>query len=220
MQISEFTFRIILIFIPGLITFIIVDNLTVHKEIKLHRMLFNSLIFGFICYFTYYLMAIIPCFNLKFSFIEKLTDNSVTLDFKEILIATGLSLPIGFFFSFLINYKVLHRFAHRLRISNKFGDIDVWSYIMNSKMPEWVVIRDVDNDLMYEGWIRAFSDGTEENELFLRDVKVYKNSTGEELYKIPGLYLARKRENLIVEFPLLEYSEYKDSSNRKEGKIE
>lgn len=218
MQISEFTFRIILIFIPGLITFTIINNLTVHKETKLHQILLNSLIFGFICYAGYYLITLSPYFNLEFSFIEMLTKESAILNFKEILIATSLSIPIGAFFSFLINYKILHKIAHMLKISNKFGDTDVWSYLMNLKMPEWIIVRDIENDLMYEGWVQVFSDSTEKNELFLRDVKVYKNSTGDELYEIPGLYLARKRESLTVEFPLLKFSEYKKRPNEKEEK--
>ncbi|MBM4056201.1 MAG: hypothetical protein FJ264_16335 [Planctomycetes bacterium] len=156
--------------------------------------------------------------DVKFSFLKVLIDKNATINFKEIVFVTILSIPIGFLFTFLLNYKVLFRVAHKLKISKKFGDLDVWSYIMNSKTPEWVVIRDIENDLMYEGWIEAFSDSTGVDELFLRDVKVYKNSTAEECYEIPGLYLPRKRENLIIEFPLLKFSEYKGRPQRKEDK--
>ena len=216
MQFSEFTFKIVLLFLPGIIAFTIIDKLTAHKEIKLHRMLLNSLMLGCVCYFAYYLMLIIIekipwfSFDLECLFVKTLTDNSVQLDIKEIVITTVLSVPIGFIFSGLINYKVLYRVAHRVKASKKFGDVDVWSYIMNSEVPEWVIIRDIKNDLMYEGWIQVFSDNTEKDELFLRDVKVYKNSTAEELYETPGLYLPRERECLTVEFPSLEFSEYKE----------
>lgn len=37
MELSEFTFRIILIFVPGLISFLIIDKLTIHKEFKVHQ---------------------------------------------------------------------------------------------------------------------------------------------------------------------------------------
>lgn len=222
MELSEFTFRVILIFVPGLISFLIIDKLTIHKDFKIHQIIISSLILGFLCYFSYYLM--LPLIKIalkndvKFSFLKVLVDKNATINFKEITIVTILSIPIGFLFTFLLNYKVLFRVAHKLKISKKFGDLDIWSYIMNSKIPEWVVIRDLENDLMYEGWIEAFSDSTGVDELFLRDVKVYKNSTAEECYEIPGLYLPRKRENLIIEFPLLEFSEYKERSQRKENK--
>ena len=60
---------------------------------------------------------------------------------------------------------------------------------------------------MYEGWVELFSDGSEPDEIFIRDAKIYKNSTGEPMYDTPGLYLPRKKENLRIEFPLLKFSE-------------
>ena len=73
---------------------------------------------------------------------------------------------------------------------------------------EWVVIRDPDQELMFEGWIELYSESHERDEFFLRDVKVYRNSTGVELYSTPGIYLPRKRTSLLVEFPRLPYTEY------------
>lgn len=212
MQLSEFTLRIILLFIPGITCLTIIDRLTVHKELKLHQLLINSFVLGFFCYASYYLIILIigtySNISLQFSFLEALIDRNTALDFKKIILVIGWSVPMGFIFTFLIDRKILHKVAHALRLSNKFGDVDVWSYIMNSKMPEWVVIRDLENDLMYEGWIEAFSDSTGKDEVFIRDVMIYKNSTAEELYAIPGLYLSRKRENLIMEFPSLQFTKY------------
>ena len=228
MQISEFTFRLILLFIPGIIASIIVDCLTIHKERKLYEILLNSLLFGFLCYFMYgatiYLLSLLKSlavllsqfnYELEFNFLRSLTDNSIKLNLEEIFIVTVLSIPVALLFSFLINYKILYRIAHRLKISKKYGDIDLWSYIMNMEMPEWVVVRDIENDLMYEGWIQAFSDSSEKNdELFLRDVKVYRNSSGDELYDIPALYLSRERKSLLIEFPSLKFSEFKERQDK------
>ena len=217
MQLSEFTLRIILLFIPGITCLTIIDKLTDHKELKLHQLLINSFVLGFLCYASYYLIILIigmcPNINLQFSFFDILMDKNTSLDFKEIIFVIGWSVPLGFIFTFLINSKVLHRVARALKTSKKFGDADVWSYIMNSKMPEWIVIRDLENDLMYEGWIEAFSDSTEKDEVFVRDVIVYKNSTADKMYSIPGLYLSRKRENLIFEFPSLRYTKYMKRKN-------
>ncbi len=145
MDITEFTFRLILLFIPGIIVSMIVDSLTTHKKRELYEIILGSLVFGFICYLTYYLITLIPKINLPFTFLDALIDSSTDLDFFEILITTSLSIPISLLFSYLINYKILYRFAHRMKISYKFGDIDVWSYVMNLRNPEceWVVVRDV-----------------------------------------------------------------------------
>lgn len=223
MEFSDFAFRIILLFIPGIISLLIIEKLTNHKEFKIHQILIYSLLLGFISYVFYYLILIIikacSSFDFKFLFFNSLTNKSSSIDFSEIAYATGISIIIGFISSFLINHKVLYWIAHKTKISNKFGDIDVWSYIMNySKVPEWVVVRDIENDLVYEGWIQAFSDSTGIDEIFLRDVKVFRNSTAKELYEIPGLYLPRKRENLVIEFPLLKFSEYINRPKKEEDK--
>jgi hypothetical protein len=219
MTLSEFTLRIILIFLPGLIALIIVEQLIVHKEIKPYRFFIDSLILGFFCYLIYYPISQVPFFDLNFYFIRSLSDNNFPLDFIEILIATFLSIPLGFIISLFINRKILHRFAQKLKITKKFGELDVWSYIMNSEIPEWVLIRDIENDLMYQGWIQACSDPPEKDELFLRDVKVFTNSTAQELYSVPGLYFPRKRENITIEFPGMQFSEGKKDMPSLNGGI-
>jgi hypothetical protein len=208
MTLSEFTLRIIFIFLPGLIASIIIEELTVHAETKPYRLFLNSLMLGLFCYFLYYLISLVPFFNLKFHFLQNLS--KLALDFKEIIIVTLISIPLGFLISLAINQKYLHKIAKKLHVSKKHGDIDVWSYLMNSKIPLWVVIRDMGNDLMYEGWVEAFSDSTEKDELFLVNVKVFRNSTAEELYEIPGLYLPKKREHLTIEFPSMTFERFKE----------
>ena len=75
---------------------------------------------------------------------------------------------------------------------------------MNKRDSEWVVVRDLEDDLIYEGWIVAFSDSTADfDEMLLTDAQVYRNSTGEELYKVSGLYLSMRHGNKTIEFPNL-----------------
>jgi len=219
MDLSEFTLKIIFLFVPGLISFLMIDALTIHKELKLYQLLVGSLILGFANYLLYYVggHALKVCLEVDFDFffLQALANKAADLDHREIACVTGLAVPVGFVVSYAINHKMLHRLAHMLRISKKFGDVDVWSYIMNSRVPAWVVIRDVQHDLMYEGWIHAFSDSTGKDEVFLRDVKVFSNSTAEKLYEVPGMYLPRRREALTVEFPMLEFTDLIERPERK-----
>ena len=219
MELSEFTFKIFLLFIPGLTAFIIFDYITSHKETKLHRAIIESLLFGFASYFIYFLITKIPWFELQISFLGSLTEKETPLNFLEISLATVISLPIALISARLDNSKLINRIATYLRVTNRHGHVDLWNYIMNSTdIPPWVVVRDIENDLTYEGWIEGFSDSTEMDELFIRDVNVYQNSTARLLYSTPGLYIPTKRENLTMEFPGLEFTEdfyRKDDSNGK-----
>lgn len=212
MALSEFTLRIILIFLPGLIAFIIIEQLIELKEIKPYRFFINSLILGFLCYLFYYPISLVPFFNLNFYFIRSLFNSKLPLDLLEIAIVTLLSIVVGFIVSYIINRKFLEKIGDKLKTTTKFSEHfdDVWGYIMYSEKPEWVVIRDRENDLMYEGWIKTFSDIAEKDELFLKDVKVFINSTAQLLYEVPALYLPRQRENLTIEFPTMKFSELRE----------
>lgn len=70
MNVTEFTFRLIFLFLPGLITFIVVDVLTTHRSIPTVRIFLYSLVLGFLCYFAYYPLTLIPFLDLPFSFVE------------------------------------------------------------------------------------------------------------------------------------------------------
>lgn len=137
-----------------------------------------------------------------------MTNSQAKLNFQEIAIATLLAIPTGLISAALVNSKLLFRFASKLRISDKLDDLGVWNKAFEASLNHWIIIRDVQNDLMYRGWVEAFSDGLEGNEILLRDVEVYRNSDGEFLYAIPGLYVALEKENnLRVEFQSWEFTE-------------
>lgn len=95
-----------------------------------------------------------------------------------------------------------------------FGELDVWGYTLNLKEVVWVTVRDHKNDLIYDGWVQAFSDDSRDAEVLLRDVSVYKNSTGEKLYQVGGVYLSRNREDISIEcrtLPIDEQVKWKES---------
>ncbi len=57
------------------------------------------------------------------------------------------------------------------------------------------------NDTVYYGWIDAFSDATDHDELLLRDVTVLVSSSGEKLYEMPLMYISRARKDITLEYP-------------------
>ncbi|MDJ0899751.1 MAG: DUF6338 family protein [Xenococcus sp. MO_188.B8] len=207
MNLSEFAFRIIFLFIPGLIAFNIVSNLTFHKEYKTADILLGSLTYGFICYLIYFFIFIFISSELGFSnqptfyFAENLENIKTQLDFKEITITTLLAIPIGVVFSAFVNSKWLYKFANKINISNKLDDLGVWNRAFDSELNHWIVIRDEQADTMYQGWVDSFSDGSDEKEILLRDVKVFRESNAELLYLVPGLYISfNNKENIKIEF--------------------
>lgn len=70
---------------------------------------------------------------------------------------------------------------------------------MNSADTKWITVRDSENNIMYDGFVRAFSDNSKETELLLEDVSVYKNDSGEHLYDTNVLYLSLNRGKISIE---------------------
>lgn len=222
MGLTEFTFKMILIFIPGLISFIIVDNLTVHRETKTHHWLIYSFLLGFLAYLCWFvfikLSGCLLGIVIPFDFFDNLTSPQVKPNMGQISIVTIISVPLGLFVSRMINRKWLYSLAKCFGASDKFGDLDVFEFILNSDdVPKWVVIRDKEADRAYEGFVSAWSDATERDGLFLQDVKIYENSSGEWLYDVPALYLPKKLESLRFEFPCVEYTQHMKFGDTRVG---
>lgn len=216
MGLTEFTLRLLLLFFPGIVCFLIVDALTVHRERKTHEVIFFTLLFGLISYFVH--AVVLEVVGIRFyrvegfpglwimsvstgpAFFGSLTDAKVEIDFWEIFWVAIWAVLLAFLIAFCHNRYYLHKFAKRWGITEKFGDPNVWSYAFNAKNADWCVVRDIPNKLMFQGRIEAFSDVEEHAELILEDVIVYNEATSEECYRAQRIYLARKREDITVEF--------------------
>jgi len=211
MTITEFSFRLFLIFVPGILAFIIVDALTVHDRTTPFYAVLKSAVLGFLCYLSYYPVAL--AFKLPFTFPAIVADPKQRIDITETALSTLMSIPVGLLISAVIYHKVLFKLANRLGVSRKISDPGVWSHILNldpkSVDTQWVAIIDEKNALLYLGFLQFFSDNNDpEHEYFLRNVDVYHyehHRQGQLIYQTPALYLNGKRENFKMEFPNVPY---------------
>lgn len=225
LAITDLTLRVLLLFFPGIICAILVDMLTTHHERSTATFLVNSFVLGITCYLTLYatsyaLHLLASWWRLPFTFeivfFDLLLDKDKRLPWIEIFSAAGAAIPLGFLITCVAEHKVVYRIAHRIGVTRKFGDLDVWGFLFNSPDIQWIVVRDIQNDLAFEGWVRAFSDTVDKAELILRDVRVYRNSTGDFLYEVGGVYLFRKVDGIIIELADLGYRNRVNSAD-KEG---
>lgn len=221
MELSDLTLRVLLLFFPGLICCKLVDSLIVHKDRDTATLVVHSFILGICCYLLLYSIAQFVMLGsslvnrpiyFDIAFFDALTNTKAELRWLEILMAAGVAFPFAFMISWFATKKLVHRLAQRIGITNKFADLDVWDYMLNSKEVLWIVARDIKNDLMFYGWVLAFSDVGEMRELLLRDVHVYRNSTGELLYGVGGLYFSRKKDEITLELADLGYTTLTEST--------
>ena len=225
MNISDFAFRLLLLFFPGIICTYIVDQLTVHRPREKFFFLLSSFVFGLMSYFEYKLFYLIPghhffpnYISAELLFLKALTDSTIKYSFEEIALVTICAIITAMLFSIGSRFKLLNKVAHTLRLSKQFGELDVWGYMLNIKEVNWVTVRDHANDLIYDGWVQAFSDDSKDAEMLLRDVSVYKNSTGEPLYQVGALYISRRREDISIEcrtIPVDEMIKWKENNKNE-----
>lgn len=212
MNLSEFAFKLILLFLPGIICSYIVDTFTNHKERTQFQFLVNSYVYGLISYGLYWLFmhmfgSSIGVSADTVSFLKTLQNSDETVSFKEIGYACLVSIILASFVTFMHTHKLHFRLFRWLKITNKFGELDVWGYLMNSEDVSWITVRDVESNLMYDGWIQAFSDNSKEAEVLLGDVRVYDNSTGLLLYEVNSQYLSLDKTKIRIEIRKLEVAD-------------
>jgi hypothetical protein len=204
MDYTEFTLRIFIIFIPGVITQTIIENLTYAKKSDLQEFVSKSLMYGFINYYLYYLISLMPILQLGFSFTDAVLDDSSSIDFKEIFIGAGIGVLTGIILSFLINSGATTRGLSKLKLTHSVGPQDVWMTTIGSREYEWLRIRNRSENIIYEGRVKLYSELDGLLEILLLDVIAYRNSDNgkaQELWDVESLYLCLKKENAVVEFP-------------------
>jgi hypothetical protein len=131
--------------------------------------------------------------------LRAMLDENVQPDYLEILLAIVAASLVGICAAWATNRKLAFRLFHSIKVTNHFGDDDVWSFIMNSDDYDWVIVRDHKLDLAYVARIEQFSDSGEKRELVLGSVDVRNNKTWRLLYKAERSYLSRDDQDLSVE---------------------
>ena len=216
MEFTSLTIRLLLLFFPGIVCYVTVDTLTVHRDRKTHEVFLLSFVYGVLAYLIYSICKALGNTTLdqvkglyipppKISFLTALAGDVAKIDVIEICAVTILAVILGIAVSVAFNRYWIHDAARWFKITKKFGQPDVWSFAFNTNEVEWATIRDLERNQMFQGYIRAFSDIEEgRKEVLLTEVTVYNETTGERLYEADHMYLARNRDNITIEFQLPE----------------
>jgi hypothetical protein len=142
--------------------------------------------------------------NLNFTIFQIKRDETF-LDagaFKEIFFASLVALICSILWLYVTNFRLITRSLHLIRATKRYGDQDVWDFIFNSPRgeTEYLNLRDFEKKLTYAGWVESFSESEKQREIVLRDVIVY-DFEGNTIFETERVYLARKADDIDIEFP-------------------
>ena len=209
MAVSAFLIRIIFLAVPGIVSYMLFRKLSGRTKREKWEELCQVILFSLIIYGTY--SACVWFFGLfglgrgELIFFKAVFNESVSIEWDEIIIACLLGIPVAFIASVIHTYKLINLFGRLIRVTRRFGDEDVWDFFHNLPKEvghEWVFVRDHKTGLVYFGWIYAYSDSEKERELLMVDVDVYTNDESKFLYEAGMMYLCRDRYDLTIEIPI------------------
>lgn len=208
MEFSSLTLRVLLLFFPGVLCAILVDALTVHRDRTPMQFLTHAFALGIGSYLTLYVArepvaAAARWFRtrepLDLTFFDALLNDHARIAWGEIALAACAATALAGALSAAANHKVFFRVANRLKITKKTGAHAIWMVMLDSPSTQWVMVRDLEHDLAYVGWVEAFSESSVPAEILLRRVYVFQASTMSRLYESDRVYISKPSEHLVVE---------------------
>jgi len=206
MEITQFTIQIIILGIPGIFCFFVASKLVGRIGKDKFDAFLAIFLFSVLSYVIYSLGVeiynLIVCVKTDNNILSNLITDQNNIRAIDILLATISSFILALIISYIYNFNLLNRFAQIIRATKRYGDEDVWHYFHNihsPKISDWFVVRNLERDLMYSGNITTYSETDKERELLIKEVDVYKNSTGEYMYSADEVYLSLDKNNITIE---------------------
>ena len=206
---NEFTSLMVFLLMPGILGIIMLDSLIEHKPWSPFLYTVYAVVFGVGVYMVEQLglwawQFAAFCFQAgepAYTSLGVWRNISGHAEFNpiEMAIGTALAVPLAALFSRIVHKKYINRIAKRFRVSSKHGDENLFSYFLNSDEVLWVYVRDIENDLTYQGMVESCSESGDLQEIVLLDASVFRYANSKEIYTTPRLYLARQQGRFIIE---------------------
>lgn len=221
MDISALALKIIIILIPGIISTNIYRKLTFRANpIDNFKDGLSAIVLGVFSYvmlqFAFNLKIFLSnmCFQTQKSFVILNTFENISLTnnipYKEVFYSSLVSIFVGFVAAFVDNKKIINRMGGCLKVSNKFGEENLYMKFLNSPDIDYIYIRDTLNKLTYFGYVESYSESENFKEIVLGNVSVYNYPECDFLYDVDKIYLCFPVNSVIFELA-------KDANNGTEA---
>lgn len=194
MTISDFSLKIILLFLPGIVSFLIIDNLAAHRQTKTIHWFMYPMLLGFLSYA--FLEFVFP----DIRFWHFLTEQAPGIDYYEIIRAIFIGIVLGCLLTYIINHALLFKAASFFRLTNRQGLPDTFSYMLSLYPVQYLTVTDWEKRIRIVGELVATSESSDNrDEIILQNATIYSLDTGDNLYDIPVIYLAQDFNKITIE---------------------
>lgn len=209
MSLSTFSLKLLLLFLPGLISFIITDNFSNHRATKTIHWFIYPMLFGFLAYAI--LTVISAILGNAIGFWQYLISPDPEINYHEIVYAVFIGVVLGIMATWSMNHAIPFRVASFFHITQRIGYPDTLSYMLSLYAAKYLTVTDWEKGIRIVGELVAASEPTDErDELVLQQCKVYNLQSGELLYSIDVFYLSQTFTKVTIEISSDESKEVED----------
>jgi len=208
---SELSITIFILILPGIISLIVINCLASHVKFNSFFFVLYSIVLGLFDYCFLQLfrwgaalfksISSFSCLKFKCLGVWEIIglNKSVAITPMEIITATLIAVPVGFFITVIINHKLLYKVARWLKISSKYGDENLFSYYLNTDEVDWVYVRDKENEVVYQGRVENYSETDRIQEIVLTNVTVFTYYEPTKIYSTQSIYICRESGKIQIE---------------------
>lgn len=194
MTISDFSLKMVLLFLPGIVSFVIIDNLTVHRQTKVLHWFIYSMLLGFLSY------ALLKLIWPGVQFWDFLITRDPKINYSEILDAIVMGGALGIIITLCINHTLFFRLFSLVRLTNRQGTPDTLTYMCGLYKVKYIIVTDWEKRIRIVGELVATSEAADSHdEIVLQNATLYELESGIKLYDVPVIYLAQNFEKLTIE---------------------
>ncbi len=201
-----------LIFLPGIIWARLDARYAREAKPSQLELVVSVFVFGLVAYLVTYLIYLIPwlsavaTFDLTAAtFDDEATPQSLQRSVvDDILVATAVSVVLAPIWLKIQRHGLVIRFLQWIGATKRYGDEDVWDFLLSSDDPTsvYVNVRDEQTGQTFSGYVEVFSQAPGLRELVLSQVQGFDTLTGERTVEVTRLYLAREPKSMTPEFPV------------------
>ena len=128
MTVSDFSLKLLLLFLPGLVSFILINELSIHKETKNIHWFVYSILLGLFSYVILYIIGL--CIKVEITFWSNLINDNKIINYNEIIVSTLIGCILGIAATIIINKGYFFKICSFIGITKKHGYSDTLSYFL------------------------------------------------------------------------------------------
>jgi len=223
MDLSNFVIRLVFLGLPGIVASQLFQKLRGRRDRQAWEHFLEITLFALVSYGIYDWFAtllgplswgkwlLVPSENASHTPLRAILDEGIpisSISWRQVLIPSTLGVGAALAASYIDTHKWITRLGRGLNVTKRFGDEDVWEFFHNmSGIEWWVFVRDHKLDVIYYGWVVAYSDSDKERELLLKNVDVFSAvapGDAARLYTCQVLYVCRDKSDISIEIPSLQ----------------